>query len=352
MKKEVIFLTHTNYHFLVTISLITDLFPDETLSRVTILKTIPLKRKKNDPYHAEPVLLNHVHIKEIPYNEYCTLPQEPTLNTVHELIRSNIDQLIVFNQHSFLAIYLSSQLYKKAEIILAPDGAKPYVSSNKATPRWSSKTAWHFQRFLLRNRLIAFIPHYPTLVYGGLKFIDEVWVHYPNAYKNLSKKKIKAIKVLGTTDSISLTKQYFRFKEEFNQERVLLYLNQPFKNKGRYEYEISFLETLLKKFPNFPLLIKLHPSTEENQLKNFFKLQGNIKIINDNIPAELHILALTGSLVLSFWSTAVFTHNPTCHHYWLYPMLLDKGLLPAYLNLSPPSDHIIAANNINQINFP
>lgn len=352
--KKIVFLTHTNYHFLVTISLITDCFYDDNLFTVTVLKTAPLEKKLAKTDRVETILFNHVHIEKIPYDEISVLPKEPTLNFIHELIESDVDQFIIFNQHSFLAIYLSCQLYKKAEVILAPDGAKPYVSSNKITPRWSSKTALNFQRFLFRNRLFAFIPHYPTLVYGALKSIDEVWVHYPKAYSNLSRKKVRTINVLGTPDSISLTKRYFCFSEDVVSERegVLFYLNQPFKNKGRYEFELSFLQELSQKFPNRSLIIKLHPSTEREQVEKISKLSGNIRIINDNVPAELYILALSESLVLSFWSTTVFTNNPTCLHYWLYPMLKDKGLLPAYINLTPPSDHIMEANNIDQIKFP
>ena len=54
-------------------------------------------------------------------------------------------------------------------------------------------------------------------------------------------------------------------------------------------------------------------------------------------------------IILSFWSTACLINNPNVTLYWLHPVLQCKGIMPNYINISNPTDHINEVSNMEEV---
>ncbi|WP_094416857.1 hypothetical protein [Flavobacterium cyanobacteriorum] len=333
---------------MVALTIIADNFADATKYDIIIYQTEDYSKRRFQ-FQKDIHLLPNLNYIVIRYDENSNTFNEELFKAVHTISRTGFSRFVMFNHHSFLAIYLSRKLaLKNTRIVLAPDGLKPYSNTRRMTPRWSLKTAIKFYKFIKGNRLSYFF-HYPSLEYANLKEISLIYIHFPKAFLNFRNIVTKEVKVLESENSKHLVSRYFKFstsnEEIFNN--VIFFINQPLNNQDIYNFEIDLLEQIKLKFPHYKLVIKLHPLTDYDHVEKFKAL--NATIISETYPAELYIAQLKHSIVLSFWSTASLIDNPSCRFYWLYPMLQNRGIMLSYINIQNPTEHILEVSSIEQL---
>ncbi len=350
-KRKILFLIHTEYHMMVALSLIDDLYCNSEKFDIQIYQSSN-KKKKRFLFEKEINLLDNLSYKVIKYNERSNIYNNELVSFINNTIEIKYDVFIMFNHHMFVPVYLAKKLYKNGtEVCLAPDGLKAYNESNKITPRWSIQDAISFIRFLRVNKL-SYTFHFPTLTYANLNAIKKVFVPFPSKYNNRTNKEVRKVNLMGTEKSNKMVKAFFKFdvlKELTNTKKVIFYVNQPVINDSIYKYEIEVLKSLQKKFIDYKLIVKLHPLTDAKQVEKIYAL-NNVEVITKSYPAELYIAALQDSIVISFWSTACLVNNKNIRIYWLFPALVKQGIMLNYVKITNPTEHIIEVENIHEIN--
>lgn len=348
-KNKILFLVHTEYHLMVCLSAIADKYNDPEKFNVTIYQTEV--KAKNRFKNLNPIPLPHVEYKKVQYDESDLSYNGNLKEELNNIESEKVDTLVIFNHHSLLAIYLSRKLSAKGtKIILGPDGSKPYANITSKAPRWSFKYSLKFRRFLKINGLSYRGFYWPSLRYATLKEISEVWIHYPKHYKNHNNKVVEKVRVMETPEAISLISDVFGFNEKELpvNENVYFHVCLPPKEEKFVLFDLELLSELRKRLPDYTIVVKLHPFTNEKQINDLKKIEGCI-LINSSFPAEFYISKLKSSIVASYWSTASLINNTSCRFYWLYPMLEKKGIMMDYLNLVNPTDHITEVDTIEKI---
>ncbi|WP_298150152.1 hypothetical protein [Flavobacterium sp.] len=343
------FLVHTEYHIMAALSLIADEYAGADYE-ITIYQSEDFAKRRFQ-FEKNIHLRENISYKVVRYEDRDFKFNQDIVNAIREILEADFSKFFIFNNHGFLPAYLAKRLYKQGtEIALCPDGMKPYSNNQKLSPRWSFRFMLNFFKFTKANKL-PFVFYFPKLVYAGLKEIGTVLVQFPESYENKTSKKVERIAILSSDNAIELVNNYFKFdikKEISSTVKVIFFINQPSKNQELCDFEIQVLQSLQIKFPDFKLIIKLHPTTEQSQRSRFESLAG-VEFITKSYPAELYIAELHQSKLLSFWSNACVIDNPEVQTYWLHPILAAKKLLPGYIQIKNPTKHITELHSIEQI---
>ncbi|MFN7491381.1 MAG: hypothetical protein ACK5RG_00570 [Cyclobacteriaceae bacterium] len=277
------------------------------------------------------------------YNDYFN-------KCITEFIEEEYSDVIIFNNHLFIDVYISK--YKKkqgSKIHLGPDGLKPFNSIRKITPRWSLQRAYGFFRFILANRLRYFF-YVPSIAYASLPWIDIVWVQRIDSFVNHFRKEVRLVDVLGSTMAKKTTNLFFNFDVNIylpRLDKVLFFANQPLPSQDAYNREIEVLTELKRKFAEYIFVVKFHPLTSMRHKADIRKLSD--VSIETSVMAELLIASLNNSIVLSFWSAALLLDNQQCRFYWMHPILKRDGLIPNFIQIQNPTNHIIEVDSIDYI---
>lgn len=348
MREKILFIVHTEYHMMVAISLIADMYSDGDKFDIQVFQTIG-KKSSRFKFVKDLSLCPHVSYTELPYDE-GEIEYNPHFKFYADSLRSSIDVFITFNKLSFIDVYTIKTLDKTGtRIILAPDGAAAYGKTSAFTPRWSFLVALKMHQYLWKNQVRKLYFYWPTLVYGGMKEIDELWVQFPESIDDRAGKPVRKIQVLKSLASHQLAQNYFGYQpDNFAVSDCIFYTNQPFREESINDFEIKLLKELKEKFPEKLIFIKLHPTTFESQAIRFKEL-GNVRIIQSTVPAEIYISQLRDSIALSFWSTSMLIDNDSCRIYWLFPMLYAAGIKLRKTSINLPSDHIQLVSSVAEI---
>jgi hypothetical protein len=80
-----------------------------------------------------------------------------------------------------------------------------------------------------------------------------------------------------------------------------------------------------------------------------FNSLKNVIILNNSIPAELYLINLTRSIIVSGWSTALMYYNPNNKYFYTYNFYknLDDNLMKQLVFQGFP--HVKMVNNLNEI---
>lgn len=332
---------------LITISLICDRFMNDNDYEIFVVQTID-DHSGRFRFVKDLSDFNHITYLELKYDE-SNFGYNPQFNDyINEISRSEINTCIIFNKLAYIAFFSVKLLKPKGtRIILAPDGAAAYATISRFTPRWSLLVAANTHKFLWANRIRRFYFYYPTLVYGAMKEISELWVQYPEHIDKRSGKPANKIDILKSPDSITATRKFFGYKELINGP-CIFYTNQPFRDNRINDFEIYILKKLSERFPALPIYIKLHPTTYDTHRKRFNEL-AQVRIIDSTIPAEVIIATLKHSIILSFWSTAMLIDNSTCRFFWMFPLLEKAGINLHKMTIKSPSKHLKVIQSIEEI---
>lgn len=132
---------------------------------------------------------------------------------------------------------------------------------------------------------------------------------------------------------------------------IIFYSNNILYSEKLYACEINVLKYLKTKYPNNLLIIKYHPYTPDYQVK-LFQDVGD-QVFSSKVPAEIYIIGLSNSIILSGWSASVFVSNEKCSFYWLTKYFESlKIMVKDLVNITNPMDHVLEVEHLEQIKFP
>lgn len=347
MKKNNIYIAHTEYHFIQSLNLaLTQFEGDEFENHIHITKYgSRFDNIKNSSSIQNIQIIFHLEkdmgdiVKEILEVNYCS-------------------NFFFFQENSIYNKWLAYQLKKKygTTICLGPDGYKPYGLYDKKHEFLSMiKDTIQDHYTLYKNSMLTttfFKSDYYR--YGSSKIIDEVWLVDVGSFDDKHNKTRAQLKKINSfsSDTCGNIKEYFKKTDDVldGQEGIILYLNQPFWTEKLIRKEMLFLEELSDNF-NEKIYVKLHPATPIDTIAIYNKLKGLI-LINSNLPAELYMLSITRSIIFSGWSSALMINNATCNYYFNLPIYKNcgaKAIDQSTLTILP---HIKKIINPNQMKFP
>jgi hypothetical protein len=349
-KQRILFLVHTEYHVMVALSLIADKFSSISDYQVDIIQT-QTKKKNRFQFDLNTNIASNVSYNVMYYEELDFNYNSALVQMLQQIFNTHYAVFVLFNHHAYLPAYMAKILYKKGtEIHLAPDGMKVYNTNRKITPRWSLKAAFEFQKFSRANQF-EFQWHVPKLGYANLKEIKKLYIDFPQAYDNYTHKIIEEFNVLHSPLAKKMVSNYFNFKITDDLERtdkVIMYINQATRNEPLYDFEIEVLQFLALNYPNYQLVVKLHPSTEPKQFEKMKRISG-IQFISKSYPAELYIAQLVNSMVVSFFSTACLINNENSRIYWLTNIIKERNIMLDFVSIQNPTSHILEVKDLNEI---
>lgn len=332
---------------MVALSLICDKFHNEKEFEIMIVQTID-DRSKRFRFGKDLSTFGHVTYHVVNYDESDFTYSKPFDDYVKKISSSAIDTCIIFNKLAYIAFFSAKLLsVKGTKIVLAPDGAAAYATISWFTPRWSLFVSVNTHKFLWANGYRKLYFYYPTLVYGAMKEIAELWVQYPTHIDSRTNKPTQQIDILKSPASVSAARKFFGYDDAIS-EACIFYANQPFRDNRINDFEVSMLRQLSQQFPDRPIYIKLHPTTYDSHRRKINELH-QVRIIESTIPAEVIIATLNNSIVISFWSTALLINNPSCRFFWLFPLLEKVGINLHKMTIKSPSTHLKVVNSIEEL---
>ena len=333
MKKTNIFLVHTQYHIILTINIIFNKYKDYNNIVFYTRKRIDKTLSSN---------CNFISFYGIDNGSFGTKV------FLKKLLDLNPERFFFFQENCSETIYLTHFLSKKnITISLVQDGSKPYHTFKKKRLLYCiiRDTLIDYKQMMKRKALVPAIFFHNNYKYAFLKQVKEVWLTFPEKYKNRTNKTILQIPDYSD-ESIDFAKKIFDFNFVFDE--CVLYLGQPLKPEY-WEYELSIVKSIFGLFPGKRIMYKAHPLQTENMLSDYENMT-NISIIRDKAPAELYILSLNNSLVISIGSTSMLTNNTKCKFYYTNK-LYKGGRMFSQVEVANPTSHIKVIKSIQEISF-
>lgn len=343
------FLVHNEYHLLLTLNMIFELYNDCNEFENQIFYLFKKTR-----------MLDELNLNSIPVKFYkIPVENNPNLSfEVEGIIKHKPDRIFYFNEGRPINYYIISQLHKiGTKICLVQDGLKPYSVVKK---RFEYIAAVYetviFYTMLTRNGLHLDKLHlFRNYQYGHTKEISELWLQFPNFFNNKFGKALVQMPALENRTTIDFISKAFRLNElvtVMNKwDKIIFYPSTPLLRKDHIKAEIDFLiELMVSLPPNNGLFIKMHPLMTETYMENYLRVPNAI-IFKTAIPAELIILNLKNSIILSGWSTSLLTTNDTCNFYYNYPIYKKDKLLKQFRPANP-TNYIVVIDSPSQVRFP
>lgn len=350
--KNILFSINTEYHVFVVNSLIKQMFHDKETYDVTVLLHV---NKAGGRFKAKPLSFEHLQAKvvilEIDLNSKVYDPN--ISSTLNGLLEIKYDKLVLFLEQAPVNQYLIHKLAPKGTTIcVAPEGTKPYISIAKMALPSRIKALVRNYKFFRTQKLKVTKLYMVSNKNGYLKETDEVWINHPDAYENVTGKKVVPIKLYTTKQEAEVASKIFNLeieKELPETDGILFYLNQWYVEFKVYDFEIELLEKLLAKYPTKKIYIKMHPNTHKFQVERLEKMD-RVVLNKSTVPAELFIAHLTNSAVFSFWSASLLIDNPSCKFYWLHKLIQQRKLMD-WWSIVNPTKHIYEVVDIDEVNI-
>ena len=338
MKRCNVFIVHTEYHVFLTVNIICGRFFDY----------------ENHVYMTQGSRLLELKSIHITDTTVHFLSQDTSIKAVlHEIEALKPERFFFFQDNSANNMYLCYNLSKKGTTIaLVQDGLKPYVFWNKRHKVLSTiKDTLNTYSVLIKQHAMV-----PSLVwmnyydYGDWRFVNELWLTNPDAFVNKHQKKLVKIPDF-TNQSLSILNETFNYEGDEELRSVILILGQPTANSQNWSFDASLVQEIVKRFPYNKIWYKPHPLTNPDHLEMIKSIkQDNFHFYTKKIPAELLILQLSDSIVISRNSTAMLTYNHRCNYFWTY-QLYPEDILSSQYEMSNPTSYIIEIKSIDEISF-
>jgi len=346
---KIIAFVHTEYHLLLLINEIIKHVKDEFVVFL-MFKSNSQRLKMNYDFSVLPNA--KFSTKEVKYdlNKKFNIDHVELLDFVKT---GEFSRLYFFQEQDpvILSIIKSvKKIKKKCSVCLFQDGLKPYnnLRGQSLGMLIGDIKTW---RWLWRNGIREMKPArlLQTKKYAYTDEVDSIYLTFPQSYSNWNGKDINKIEFITHAVFKDILEKVFLWKEELLSihDGIIFYLTQPMHHDANIE--IEFLRSL-KKALNKPLVLKLHPLTGKEQIIKYKNISTDVYIIDSIIPAEIYIMNLTNSIILSINSTSMFYNSPTNRYYYVTNIFRDKiKRLARYKFNQSPSEHISMINNINEI---
>lgn len=351
MQKKILIFVHTEYHILLAINQILGIYNNPELYDIELfIQRSGGKRLTQElDFSGFPVRVKY-------FNEEVTINKslsQTAQTKIQELLDSKPDVFIFFQEMDPIMVILAQHYASNGtEVCLYQDGSKPYAHlkfhSLGLIKYFHQQNLW-----LKRNDFPVDSWLSPVFgkKYAHLKSVKKVYLTFPEIYKNWNNKSLEKIEMVPISKLNRALKKVFRWDEKMLPERknVIFYMNQPMHQDG--VAETKFFQEISEKFPSNKIYIKLHPSTDEVVIQQYRKF-SNLEIIRSQIPAELFIMNLKESLILSLNSTAMFLNNPDNQYFYLHRIFQKEiKILNRYNFKKNPAPHITVVGKLDDITF-
>lgn len=338
MKKCNIFIVHTEYHVLLTVSIIYSQYFDYDNH---IYVTLSDRLKTVGPISNPSI---KIHLLNKGYN---------VKNLLYEIEEYKPERFFFYQDNSEFNMYLCYNLSKKGTIIaLVQDGLKPYIKWKKSHEVLSTikDTIISYYNLIKHHAVLNSIVWMCFYDYGDWKFINELWLTHPDAFNNKHHKQL--IKIPNpTSKALSVLNELFEYSGEDNLKSIVLIIGQPATNCQSWQFDASLVNDIVKKFSQHKVLYKPHPLTNPDHFDMIRNIkQENFQIYTNKVPAELIILQMMDSIIISRNSTSMLMHNNKCKYYWTHQMF-PKDKVSSQLETINPTTHILEISSINEITF-
>jgi hypothetical protein len=336
-RKENVFIVLTEYHILISLSIILEKFSDQEKYINTIIMLISQNRLKADYKFEWPG--SNVEILTINMSKDFSFFSSEIKKTIVKILDRDIYNLFYFLENEFVTTYVINKLKKKGtNVCLCQDGLKAYATKRHAPLYSRIKSTFLMHLRLWRNCMPVDNFYLYDSGFGKYKHDDQYWLTNPELYsENKFSKPIEKIstEILSTKSKIVETVFNFTNADAENLKGKFFYVNQPLPNEVvDFECKIIF-ESLLK---HGAISIKLHPHTSAYAIEQYSSMPG-VFLFKSGIPAEIYIQHMRNIIILSGWSTALLIDNPTCSYYWLFP-LMKKNVKMIDINIQTVPSHI------------
>lgn len=266
-----------------------------------------------------------------------------------------ISCLVAFHEQSPIFWYFGKLLKDSgAKIILAPEGTRPYIKIAKRSLFSIARKTLHNYYLLMRSGMLRGWHGMVKNTYGYSKLLNEIWVLKVEAYQGEQSNLLKEVSYFNKAFSaLKVASNFFdcpvdKFQNTLSKK--VLYLNHWLAEEDVYEVEQEILENICSILPKgFNIIIKLHPNTPDFQ-KEIFRSLPNVDLIESNVPAELYIMSIRNSVILSLWSASLLLPTISNRYYWLYPIAKKKGFLK-WFDIRNPVEHIAEVDCVSCITF-
>lgn len=331
-----IFLIHTEYHLMLTLRIIVSCYNND---KNFVFYTVGRIKEDN--------LVNSntygITYQPIPRYNYGNK------STVDAMMATDSQNFFVFQDHVSDNIFLIYHLHrKKVKVALVQDGYKPYpVWHRKRLPLVIIKETFELYKQMWKRR--AMIPSlvFRSYKYGKLRFVEELWLEYPDKLPYKTSKKIIQIPDF-TDESLRLVLTTFSFLPDSIYNDTIFYVGQPLKKESFKKKELEIIKQLIQKYPNNRFVFRPHPNMSKEQLSCIIQIDG-VAVYDTPIPIELLLITMKNSIIISPWSTALLTNNKQCRFYWIYKILGRGSLEKIQIEIVNPTSHINVIENLDEI---
>lgn len=272
---------------------------------------------------------------------------------LYEISNLKINFLHFFQENDAVLLSLIKSVKKTnktCEICLFQDGLKPY-NRLKGYSIGMLKGDIQMWQWLWRNGIRELKPLklLNSKKYAFTDEVDTVYLTFPEAYINWNNKALKKIEYYDHESFKACLEKLFGWHNNLLpvNHGVILYMTQPAHHDPLIEYD--FLKKLKTQL-NRPLILKLHPLTSEESIQKYKSIAKDVFVIDSVLPAELFIMNLTDSIIVSLNSTSMFYKTPTNRYYYVSNFFKDKiKRLRRYNFNQSPSEHIKMIEQIEDI---
>lgn len=341
-----LFLVCTEYHLLLSLNYIKSLESDENEY------ILVLRRKSNGGRFSSNLNFNHFPYKVLEWNHDFNAKTKLTSEILADINRIKSikpDFFCFFQEQDMLSMLLLNKLDAKSNFLFQ-DGMKAY-NRLKRIPvslliNEINMQKWLFTHFKIKD---DFFNVFKAHRYGFRKKITDLYLTFPESYSNWNKRLVHKIQINTEKYFLDDLKQLYNWNSQIltNTQDAIFYVNQPLGEDSHTE--IYVIKEIINRFPDTTFYIKIHPNTSKKQIELYNELK-TVEIIESKIPAEIFILSLENSIILSISSSSLFLNNPKNDYYYLRPIFAEKiKRLKKYLTKSP-SLHIKEIYSISEIN--
>ncbi len=278
---------------------------------------------------------------------------EQHISLLESFLIEKYTKLLFYQEHDpfiLSVIKFMKKTFPLCEICLYQDGLKPYnrMKGYSYAMLIGDIKIWFW---LLRNNIFEFKPWklFLTKNYAYTDEVDSVFLTFPESYVNWNNKTIKKIEFAEHGFLKRQLEYLFCWDDKLmpvNTE-CILYMTQPTYHDPTIEFD--FLQSLKDRL-KLPLILKIHPLTSEDTILKYKQIGSDVFIIDSRIPAELFIMNLTNSLIVSLHSTSMLYNSPTNRYYYISNLFKSKiKHLQRYDFTESPSEHILMVKDFQDI---
>ena len=330
IKKFNLFLSGTEYHFLMTTSLIEQYYSNGEFQNLVIL----------NGYRSSEISTNdtpeHIDFVRIDFNN-----DKNSINEIRtKLLNNTVHNLFIFHPYKTLEAFLIYHLRNSAKVHLVEDGALFYHIMEKRGTVSRIRMTLNIYKELFKLKL-----NFRKLLFYRFHMWDSddvqaLCMTRPSLFigRSTTKKEVIPISLFPTEESLTRCQGYFKTMVP-EMVDTLLYISFKVYTEEHALAEIKLLQFIFSKSGKKNLVIKLHPASRIFQIRRMKEAFAE-KVIFNNIPAEIFIARSSNSDIYSVASTSLFYLNPSCKYYSLKLIYQKLGLYENWKNVQLP-DHVI-----------